>query len=134
MSYVYHALYSYFSRDNVALPGFAAFFKAASAEEREHAEILMDYQNVRGGRVKLASISESRTANFWTAIFLDCLFSRPWSCALYVLLAVGRAARSSDGRGKRGRSSPLTTITHHSRHNTAPPPSQPRPNAPNPLQ
>ena len=58
MSYVYHALYSYFARDNVALPGFAAFFKAASAEEREHAELLMDYQNMRGGRVKLASISE----------------------------------------------------------------------------
>ena len=32
--------------------------KAASAEEREHAELLMDYQNMRGGRVKLASISE----------------------------------------------------------------------------
>lgn len=59
MSYVYHALYSYFARDNVALPGFAAFFKAASEEEREHAELLMDYQNMRGGRVKLASISES---------------------------------------------------------------------------
>lgn len=44
MSYVYHALYSYFSRDNVALPGFAAFFKAGSEEEREHAELLMDYQ------------------------------------------------------------------------------------------
>ena len=43
-SYVYHALYAYFSRDNVALPGFASYFKAASAEEREHAELLMDYQ------------------------------------------------------------------------------------------
>lgn len=27
MSYVYHALYAYFSRDNVGLPGFAAYFK-----------------------------------------------------------------------------------------------------------
>ena len=44
VSYVYHALYSYFSRDNVGLPGFAAFFKAGSAEERDHAEMLMDYQ------------------------------------------------------------------------------------------
>lgn len=44
MSYVYHALYAYFARDNVALPGFAAYFKAASVEEREHAEMLMDYQ------------------------------------------------------------------------------------------
>ncbi len=30
MSYVYHSLYAYFSRDNVALPGIAAFFKKAS--------------------------------------------------------------------------------------------------------
>ncbi|GBF95523.1 chloroplast precursor [Raphidocelis subcapitata] len=56
VSYVYHALYAYFARDNVALPGFASFFKAASEEEREHAEMLMDYQNTRGGRVRLASI------------------------------------------------------------------------------
>lgn len=53
VSYVYHSLYSYFDRDNVGLPGFAAFFKAASDEEREHAELLMDYQTRRGGRVKL---------------------------------------------------------------------------------
>lgn len=57
VSYVYHALYAYFDRDNVGLPGFAAYFKAASEEEREHAEILMKYQNVRGGRVRLAGIS-----------------------------------------------------------------------------
>ncbi|KIY95546.1 ferritin heavy chain [Monoraphidium neglectum] len=56
VSYVYHSLYAYFSRDNVALPGFAAFFKAGSEEEREHAELLMDYQNTRGGRVRLSSI------------------------------------------------------------------------------
>lgn len=56
VSYVYHAMYAYFSRDNVALTGMAKYFKAASAEEREHAEILMDYQNVRGGRVRLQSI------------------------------------------------------------------------------
>ncbi|KAF6251063.1 ferritin-like superfamily [Scenedesmus sp. NREL 46B-D3] len=34
----------------------AAFFKAGSEEEREHAELLMQYQNMRGGRVRLASI------------------------------------------------------------------------------
>ena len=49
MSYVYHSLYAYFSRDNVALPGIAAFFKKESEEERHHAELLMDYQ-VGGGR------------------------------------------------------------------------------------
>ncbi len=41
VSYVYHALWAYFDRDNVALPGLAAFFKAGSVEEREHAELLM---------------------------------------------------------------------------------------------
>lgn len=30
--------------------------QAASSEEREHAELLMEYQNKRGGRVRLASI------------------------------------------------------------------------------
>jgi len=30
--------------------------QAASAEEREHAEMLMEYQNKRGGRVRLGSI------------------------------------------------------------------------------
>ncbi|KAF2288474.1 hypothetical protein GH714_007814 [Hevea brasiliensis] len=32
------------------------FFKESSEEEREHAEKLMKYQNIRGGRVKLHSI------------------------------------------------------------------------------
>ncbi|XP_041996760.1 ferritin-4, chloroplastic-like isoform X1 [Salvia splendens] len=56
VSYVYHALYAYFDRDNVALRGLAKFFKEASIEEREHAEKLMEYQNKRGGRVKLFSL------------------------------------------------------------------------------
>nr|BAH59028.1 ferritin [Tulipa gesneriana] len=56
VSYVYHALYAYFDRDNVALKGLAKFFKESSEEERGHAEKFMDYQNKRGGRVKLQSI------------------------------------------------------------------------------
>ncbi|OWM69922.1 hypothetical protein CDL15_Pgr025771 [Punica granatum] len=44
VSYVYHAMYAYFDRDNVALKGLAKFFKESSEEEREHAEILMEYQ------------------------------------------------------------------------------------------
>nr|GMC84118.1 ferritin-3, chloroplastic-like [Ipomoea batatas] len=55
-SYVYHSMYAYFDRDNVALKGMAKFFKESSEEEREHAEKLMKYQNTRGGRVKLHSI------------------------------------------------------------------------------
>ncbi|KAG6412502.1 hypothetical protein SASPL_125181 [Salvia splendens] len=53
VSYVYHAMYAYFDRDNVALKGIAKFFKEASIEEREHAEKFMEYQNKRGGKVKL---------------------------------------------------------------------------------
>ncbi|KAH7656742.1 Ferroxidase protein [Dioscorea alata] len=56
VSYVYHAMYAYFDRDDVALKGLAKFFKESSVEEREHAEKLMEYQNKRGGRVKLQSI------------------------------------------------------------------------------
>ncbi|KAF8402579.1 hypothetical protein HHK36_010666 [Tetracentron sinense] len=56
VSYVYHAMYAYFDRDNVALKGLAKFFKESSVEERQHAEILMEYQNKRGGKVKLQSI------------------------------------------------------------------------------
>ncbi|KAF5759528.1 putative ferroxidase [Helianthus annuus] len=56
VSYVYHALYAYFDRDNIALKGLAKFFKESSEEEREHAEKLMQYQNMRGGRVKLNTI------------------------------------------------------------------------------
>ncbi|ESQ48929.1 hypothetical protein EUTSA_v10021377mg [Eutrema salsugineum] len=56
VSYIYHALYAYFDRDNVGLKGFAKFFKDSSLEERGHAEKFMEYQNKRGGRVKLQSI------------------------------------------------------------------------------
>ncbi|KAK4385297.1 Ferritin-2, chloroplastic [Sesamum angolense] len=56
VSYVYHAMYAYFDRDNVALKGLAKFFNESSLEEREHAEKLMEYQNKRGGKVKLQSI------------------------------------------------------------------------------
>ncbi|KAL4189661.1 hypothetical protein AMTRI_Chr08g166470 [Amborella trichopoda] len=56
VSYVYHAMFAYFDRDNVALKGLAKYFKEASEEERQHAEKLMEYQNKRGGKVKLQSI------------------------------------------------------------------------------
>ena len=48
----------YFDRDDVALPGFAKYFKKAADEEKEHAEKLMKFQNQRGGRVILKPISK----------------------------------------------------------------------------
>ncbi|XAR71901.1 Ferroxidase [Bertholletia excelsa] len=56
VSYVYHAMYAYFDRDNIALRGLAKFCKESSEEERHHAQKFMEYQNKRGGKVKLQSI------------------------------------------------------------------------------
>jgi ferritin heavy chain len=47
---------AYFDRDNVALPGLGRFFARQSAEERGHAQKLIDFQNTRGGRVALQAI------------------------------------------------------------------------------
>ena len=47
-SYVYQSMAMYYDRDDVALPGFSAFFKHNSDEEREHAEKFMKYLNKRG--------------------------------------------------------------------------------------
>ena len=55
-SYVYQSMSFYFDRDDVALPGFAKYFKENSDEEREHAEKLMTYLNKRGGRVVLHDV------------------------------------------------------------------------------
>ena len=52
--------YFYFDRDDIALPGFAKFFNDSSKEEREHAELLMKFQNQRGGRIVLQDIKVSQ--------------------------------------------------------------------------
>jgi len=57
-SYVYFSLHGYFDRDDVALPGFAKFFKKQSDEEKEHAGKLIKYQNMRGGRIVLGDIKK----------------------------------------------------------------------------
>jgi ferritin heavy chain len=55
--YAYHALWAYFDRDTVALPGFAKHFNDASLEEREHASEFMQYQNKRGGKIELLPVA-----------------------------------------------------------------------------
>jgi len=57
-SYCYQSMAYYFDRDDVALPGFAKFFKESSNEEREHAEKLMAFQNKRGGRIVLQDVKK----------------------------------------------------------------------------
>ncbi|EEH52539.1 ferritin [Micromonas pusilla CCMP1545] len=56
VSYIYHAMYAYFARDNVYLPGIAKHFLRESLEERGHAELLMNYQIMRGERVELQAL------------------------------------------------------------------------------
>ena len=62
--YTYMAMAAWCAREDVALPGMAAFFTASSREENQHALFMMDYQAKRGGRVtfqpiRLAKGSES---------------------------------------------------------------------------
>merc|ERR1712046_182283 len=60
-SYVYQAAARHFERDDVALFGFAKFFQHQSDEEREHAEKLQKYLNLRGGRQALKDIKAPPT-------------------------------------------------------------------------
>jgi len=67
-SYCYQSMSFYFSRDDVALPGFAKYFKDNSDEEREHAEKLMKYQNTRGGRIVLQDIKKPERDEWGTGL------------------------------------------------------------------
>lgn len=57
-SYTYLALGMYFDRDDVALPKFSSFFLEQSIKERDQAEKLLEYQNMRGGRILLHNIAK----------------------------------------------------------------------------
>ena len=57
-SHTYNALYSYFLRDSVGFPNMATYFKKAADEETEHARKFIEYQNYRGGEVKIKNIEE----------------------------------------------------------------------------
>jgi len=67
-SYVYLSMSAYFARDDIALHGFAKRFRAASAEEKDHAEKLIDYQIMRGGRVSFQAIAKPNVEDWGTAI------------------------------------------------------------------
>jgi len=60
-SYVYLSMAYHFDRDDVALPGAHKYFKKASDEEREHAQLLMKFQNQRGGRIVLQNVVKPET-------------------------------------------------------------------------
>merc|ERR1712223_29440 len=67
-SYCYLSMAAYFARDDVALHGFAKRFRSASKEEREHADLLIDYQNMRGGRVVFREIAKPGHDEWGTAV------------------------------------------------------------------
>lgn len=67
-SYAYQSMAYYFDRDDVALKGFAKYFKANSDEEREHAEKFMKFQNQRGGRIVLQDIKAPEKSDWGSAL------------------------------------------------------------------
>merc|ERR1711862_144283 len=67
-SYVYMSMYTYFTRDDLALQGFANFLKKASEKEWEHGATFMKYQTVRGGRVVLQDITKPKTLEWGTPL------------------------------------------------------------------
>jgi len=63
-SYVYLSMAYSMNHVDVALPGFFKFFKKCSDEERDHAEKLMKYQNMRGGNIILQPIAKPAKDHF----------------------------------------------------------------------
>ena len=58
----------YFDREDVAFPGAHKFFKKSSDEEREHAELLMKFQNQRGGTICLKNIQKPERDSWGTLL------------------------------------------------------------------
>jgi len=65
-SYVYLSMASYFSREDVALHGFAKRFRDASKEETAHAHKFMEYQCMRGGKVVYKDIAKPNIEEWGT--------------------------------------------------------------------
>ncbi len=52
-AHTYTALYAYFMNDQQGFPGFAKMFKHSSDDELQHARKFIEYQNIRGGNVRI---------------------------------------------------------------------------------
>ncbi|RUS24559.1 ferritin-like superfamily, partial [Jimgerdemannia flammicorona] len=55
-SLVYLSMAAWAGSVNVALPGLEKYFRESCEEERAHAQLLINYQNMRGGRVVLRAL------------------------------------------------------------------------------
>ena len=64
----YHILSSFFDRDDVGLNKLRDYFAKSSLEEREHADKLMRYQQMRGGVASFGQVTPKQ--------FTECLNDR----------------------------------------------------------
>ncbi|XP_066275678.1 soma ferritin-like [Branchiostoma lanceolatum] len=67
-SYTYRSMASYFNRDDIALKGVAEFFRHGAEEEMEHARILEEYQNKRGGRAVYENLKKPEKDTWGSAL------------------------------------------------------------------
>ena len=55
-SYLYQSMTFHFDQDDVVLKAFIVYFQGLSDESRKQAQELMEYQNLRGGRIVFQNI------------------------------------------------------------------------------
>lgn len=60
-SYVFLSMTTYCDRHDIALPGFKKLFSDRSDEIHDKSQMLMKYQNERGGRIKLQEVNKPTT-------------------------------------------------------------------------
>ena len=58
----------YFDRDDMALPGFAKYFKKSANKEKEYAEKFMKFQVQRGGRIIFNDIKKPARDEWGTGL------------------------------------------------------------------
>ena len=74
-SYAYLSMAFYFDRADVALENFSKFFLRQSHKESQHAEKLMQLQNLRGGRIRLRDIMKPDHNNWENGLnAMECAF------------------------------------------------------------
>ncbi|XP_041597673.1 ferritin heavy chain-like [Vulpes lagopus] len=83
-SYVYQSMAFYFDRHDVALRNFARFFQRQAREETQHAEMLMELQNQRGGRIRLRDIKKPDRDDWESGL-------RAMECALHLEKSVSQS-------------------------------------------
>jgi len=98
-SYVYQSYASFFGRADVALSGFQKFFSEASTEERQHAQQLIDYVNLRGGHVQYDSISLQTACDAMADLgILSAPRTRPCICEFVWTKSNNECGRDLEGQ------------------------------------